>query len=122
MMAEEYAGAVSKCKVPMWQMGLPAGICGRAAYGLERHYNPKEPPYSQGWRCDHHGGPSEDGIRLITDGYTKSGRPMWMAYFPEFINLAESVAGFGPTKDEAIVDLHNNLAKPPPKTIERNAT
>lgn len=103
---EIVAGGVGKCGVPMWQGCCPSGFCDREAYG---QYNLltewRNTPYSAGWRCDHHGGPAADGVRIIVDGLTNEGRQMFMAYRPGFENLQESDAGFGPSPDQAYADL-----------------
>lgn len=100
------AGGTGNCGVPMWSGGCPDGFCGREAYGQYNLLTPRrDTPYSAGWRCPVHGGPVEDGIRIIVDGTTDAGRQMFMAYRPDFINLAESIGGFGPSPDHAYADL-----------------
>jgi hypothetical protein len=103
---EIIAGRTGKCGVPMWQSGCPSGFCDREAYGQYSLLTPwRDTPYSAGWRCNHHGGPAEDGVRIIVDGLTNDGRPMFMAYRSGFENLQESNAGFGPSPDYAYADL-----------------
>lgn len=94
-----------KCSVPMWSGGGAAGFCDRPAFG-------EQPPsrttvrdgvayrddgrysgYVPGLACPSHGGPS---IRTFMDG------DAWCAVMPDFINLQESHAGFGATREEAI--------------------
>lgn len=110
---EIVAGGVGRCGVPMWQGGCPSGFCDREAYG---QYNLltewRNTPYSAGWRCDHHGGPAADGVRIIVDGLTNEGRQMFMAYRPGFENLQESDAGFGPSPDHAYADLLARSKRP----------
>lgn len=98
------------CSVPMWQMGVPAGFCNRPAYGnptpsgrwrnaytgeLVRNdgrYNGYVPALA----CPLHGGPR---VRTFKDG------DKWCAVKPDFVNLQESEAGFGDTREEAISRL-----------------
>ena len=99
-----------RCSVPMWCMGLPAGFCDEPAYGTR--------PECRMWRdvhsgemmredlrysgyvphlaCPMHGGPR---VRTFKDGNA------WCAVRPDFINLQESDAGFGDTREEAIAAL-----------------
>lgn len=99
-----------KCSVPMWQMGGPAGFCDEPAYGerppgkmyrnawtgeemrLDGRYN----GYVPGLACHGHGGPE---FRTFVDGNT------WCAVKQDFVNLQESRAGFGSTRQEAIANF-----------------
>ena len=95
----------STCMVPMWMASYPAGYCGKRAFG---HQYPREylaevvngrylfdrPAYCFGHCCPDHGGPKQSEIILYQDGYTTSGRPMWCAVMPGFVNLQESDAAF----------------------------
>lgn len=62
------------------------------------------PPYVSALACPAHGGPRADQIRFVRDG------DVWCAFMPDFINLAESVAGFGETQDLAEADLVKRTA------------
>ena len=97
------------CSVPMWLNGMPAGFCDCAAYGEElpyktycdhsgktRRYDGKTIHYILGLACPAHGGPTS---RCYRDGN------QWCAVNDDFINLQESHAGFGDTKDEARAEL-----------------
>jgi hypothetical protein len=109
-----------KCSVPMWSMGGPAGFCDEPAYG-------KPPPskmYRNGWTgemmrmdgryngyvpglaCYGHGGPE---FRTFIDGNE------WCAVRRDFINLQESRAGFGASREAAIVALTTSNPEGPPK-------
>jgi hypothetical protein len=58
------------------------------------------PQYIPGLACRNHGGlDCPENMDLKMDGN------MWCATYKDFINLQESSAGFGETKDLAIVDL-----------------
>lgn len=96
------------CSVPMWCAGLPAGICGKPAYGVYidgptfrdawtgevRRIDGKWRGYAPGLCCPDHGGPDEVGPRVMQDGYSEDGRPMWCAVMHDFVNLQESPAAF----------------------------
>lgn len=99
-----------KCSVPMWSMGCPAGFCDAPAYG-ERppcksffNYCTQEMQREDGrysgyvpaLACPAHGGPR---VRTFMDGNA------WCAVKPDFINLQESPAGFGDTREAAIAAL-----------------
>jgi hypothetical protein len=101
---------IGKCSVPMWCCGLPAGFCNKDAYG-ERPYckmyrdawtgrefraDGKYSGYVPFLACPEHGGPT---TRVFKDG------DMWCAVKPDFINLQESVAGFGETPEKAREEL-----------------
>jgi hypothetical protein len=104
-----------KCSVPMWSMGGPAGFCDEPAYGkwipgktyrngwtgeemrLDGRYN----GYVPGLACYGHGGPE---FRTFMDGNA------WCAVRKDFINLQESHAGFGASREQAIAAL--TTAKP----------
>jgi hypothetical protein len=97
-----------KCQVPMWMGGMPAGWCGRPAFGVYiegptfrdgwtgevRRIDGRWKGYSGGLCCPNHSGPNEFGPRVFQDGWTEEGRPMWCAVFHDFINLQESPAEF----------------------------
>jgi hypothetical protein len=98
-----------KCSVPMWSGGCPDGFCDRPAYGepppgktirrwdgYEYREDGRYAGYVPALACVAHGGPK---VRTYMDGNA------WCAVHPGFINLQESPAGFGPTKDEAIAEL-----------------
>lgn len=105
-----------KCSVPMWQMGCPAGFCDRPAYGerpegktyrnvmanetmrIDGRYNGYVPALA----CVHHGGPKE---RAFMDGNK------WCAVHPDFVNLQESVSGWGDTAEEARGNLLTQARK-----------
>lgn len=100
-----------KCSVPMWCMGVPAGFCDRPAYGerppgqtyysygagREMRLDGRYAGYVPGLACSIHGGPKE---RTFMDGNA------WCAVNPDFVNLQESPAGFGATREEAVAALH----------------
>lgn len=121
-------GLEGRCSVPMFSIYGNAGFCDRPAWGEQ--YSEREPSRGQSGRyadptwplrdrngyypphlahlrppmamvlcCPAHGGPAANAIRFIRDGNA------WCAFRPGFINLAESVAGFGSTQDEAEADL-----------------
>lgn len=112
-------GIEGKCSVPMWNAYGPSGFCDEPAYGQQyaegSRYAPPNwslrdrngyllqphlsPPYAPDLCCKAHGGPSIDAIRFVRDG------DMWCAFRPGFVNLQESIAGFGPTQAQAEVDL-----------------
>ena len=98
------------CSVPMWMGGCSAGFCDKPAYG-ERPDSPERMNYCVGemqrddnryngyvpaLACPMHGGPR---VRTFMDGNA------WCAVKPDFINLQESNAGFGETREQAIADL-----------------
>lgn len=103
-----------KCSVPMWCQGLPAGFCDAPAYGerppcrefraaytgklmrMDGKYN----GYVPGLACHSHGGPKSK-VRLDGSAYC--------ATMPGFVNLQESVAGFGDTPDLARTNLENAM-------------
>lgn len=95
----------------MWSgYGNDAGFCDREAYGVRpkcREYRDawtgeffrhdgKYSGYVPGLACPIHGGPS---MRVFMDGNT------WCAVHSDFINLQESPAGFGDTREQAIQNL-----------------
>jgi hypothetical protein len=106
-----------RCSVPMWSgYGDPAGCCDKPAFGerpegkTHTRYDGFEwrddglyAGYVPGLACPIHGGPK---IRYCMDGN------MWMASRHDFINLQESWAGFGETKELALANLIENEAKP----------
>ncbi len=103
-----------KCSVPMWMDGMPAGFCDQPAYGkpppckmyrdgytgelrrMDGRYN----GYVPGLACPGHGGPE---VRTFMDGNK------WCAVKPDFVNLQESPAGFGDSREEAIAALHTEV-------------
>lgn len=98
------------CSVPMFNFqGCPAGFCDERAFGERPPARVITPaigyPYREdgryagyvpGLACPMHGGPRE---RTFMDG------DAWCAVHPDFVNLQESPAGFGATRDEAIAAL-----------------
>lgn len=116
---EAKCGVEGKCSVPT----CDGGFCDRPAWGEQYsegsnyapsfwsprdrngfHINPYHiPPYAPSLCCSYHGGPRADQIRFVRDGN------MWCAFMPDFINLAESHAGFGETQDRAEADLNKRL-------------
>lgn len=107
-------GVEGKCSRPMYQMGMEC-FCDEPAWGeqyaLGSRHGPhwdrpgtmgrygNYQPYVASLACKAHGGPGPNDIRFVRDGN------MWCAFMPDFINLQESVAGFGPTQCEAEADL-----------------
>lgn len=101
---ESYDGGPSR-----WLLG-PCPICGSSTSS-----------YGGGFSCHNDycpcsannfvrsAGPMPDwwntGINVMLDGNA------WCAYGPGFINLQESVAGFGDTPRDAVNDYRANLAK-----------
>jgi hypothetical protein len=106
------AGSPGPCAVAMWQVGSPAGTCGKQSYGeqydrtfLPPHFGPNNrPPLAMGYCCEVHGGPPATGTRFMRDG------DMWCAFRPDFENLQESIAGFGPTQVAAFDDMAMRIA------------
>lgn len=104
-----------KCSVPMWCMGMPAGFCDQPAFGERpacrewRNVHSGEmmredgrySGYVPGLACPGHGGPR---VRTFMDGNA------WCAVKPDFINLQESDAGFGDTREEAIAALDSAIS------------
>lgn len=117
-------GVEGKCSVPMFSLYGPSGHCDKPAWGEQysgrepsrgqsgRHADPVwplrdrngyypphlahlRPPFAPDLCCKVHGGPSADAIRFVRDG------DMWCAFMPDFVNLQESIAGFGETQDKA---------------------
>ena len=115
-----------KCSVPTWLCGCPAGFCDEPAYGeppkcarvrsaysgemrrLDNRYNGYVPALA----CPGHGGPK---VRVFKDGNA------WCAVRPGFVNLQESTAGFGDTKDEALKNLESRPLDAAEETTERAA-
>ena len=101
---------IGKCSVPMWMSGCPAGFCDEPAYGTRppcaevwnaamgqmQRTDGKYDGYVPGLACPGHGGPT---VRTFMDGNA------WCAVRPDFINLQESPAGFGSTREAAISAL-----------------
>lgn len=114
-----------KCSVPMWQMGTDAGFCDAPAFGVRppcaeypgpwwapgdrQRHDGKYNGYVPGLACEIHGGPSLASFAVPGGLVTKDGN-MWCSTAPDFINLAESEAGFGATPAEATADLLSRLA------------
>lgn len=110
------------CTVPMWCDGLPAGTCGKPAFGIYiegptfrdgwtgevRRIDGKWRGYVAGACCPMHGGPEKTGPRVYQDGYSASGRPMWCAVYEDFVNLQESPAEFDERPWIAIERLQKN--------------
>lgn len=44
-------------------------------------------------------------VRVILDAEQGTGRRIYMAFYGDFIDLAKSNAGFGPTQSAAVLDL-----------------
>lgn len=108
----------SKCRAPMWMGGMPAGYCSEKAYGhqlpqqyLEQTRGRRDSAYCFGHACPMHGGPKETEVRIFQDGYTSSGRPMWCAVMPDFINLQESPVGFDGNPMRAVEKLRDAIAR-----------
>jgi hypothetical protein len=107
---------IGKCSVPMWMNGCPAGFCDEPAYGLRpdskeymnycinemQRVDGRYAGYVPALACCGHGGPKS---RVFRDGN------MFCAVFPDFINLQESPAGFGPTEAEARTELREVTGK-----------
>lgn len=103
-----------KCSVPMWMGGCPAGFCDERAFGERppsreyrnghtgrmQRFDGRYDGYVPGLACPAHGGPS---VRVYMDGN------MFCAVRPDFVNLQESPAGFGATKEEAIAELESRI-------------
>lgn len=105
-----------KCRVPMWIMGTPAGLCGEPANGPQwpisllqyerpRGFGDGVAPYCHGPCCPKHGGPRDGEPILFTDGTDERGHRMWCAVMPGFENLQESPAGFDVDPMRAIAKL-----------------
>ena len=125
-------GVTGKCSVPMWSgYGGPAGFCDEEAFGEQyaegtRHappwWSPRDrngyllrpdhrAPFAPALCCKRHGGPGPNDIRFIRDGN------VWCAFMADFINLAESVAGFGETQPAAEADLRAAISRATPDTL-----
>lgn len=114
-------GIEGKCSVLMWDGGGPSGFCDRPAYGEQYDFDSgyadpswlrpgqwsggggRQRPYAPAFCCDGHGGPSANAVRFVRDG------DMWCAFLPGFVNLQESVAGFGKTQRDAERDMRARL-------------
>jgi hypothetical protein len=103
---------VGKCSVPMWSNGMPAGFCDAPAYGVQEPGQQRYGEYSAAWgkwfdgycpglACHDHGGPKS---RVYKAG------DVFCAVLPEFINLQESLAGFGDTPEAAREALKGQLS------------
>lgn len=128
-------GVEGKCSVPMFSGYGPAGFCDSTAWGQQyserepqrgqsgRYADPcwplrdrngyypthlahLRPSFASGFCCEAHGGPGPNAIRFVMDGN------MWCAFRADFINLAESKAGFGRTQDVAEADLISREQEP----------
>lgn len=86
---------IGLCSVPMWCQGMPAGFCDNEAYGHRENKRVYD-GYVMHLACPGHGGPK---VRVFMDG------DQFCAVKPDFVNLQESPAGFGNTKEEAIISL-----------------
>ena len=113
---------IGLCSVPMWCQGVPAGFCDNEAYGERlksksfrdnigrlRRVDGRYSGYIPFLACPGHGGPK---IRVFMDG------DQFCAVKPDFINLQESPAGFGNTREEAIKELQNDQAKLRPNILK----
>lgn len=93
---------IGKCSVPMWCNGLPAGFCDKPAYSkqtkedLEFRRATNRYLYVPALACPAHGG---EKSRVFKDGNS------WCAVMPDFVDLQESLAGFGDTPEEARKNL-----------------
>lgn len=100
---------IGKCSVPMWCGGVPAGFCDDNAYGEpdpeRRHIYSGYVPFLA---CPGHGGPT---VRVFLDGN------QYCAVRPDFVNLQESPAGFGTTKEQAKVALEIETQKTQEKRV-----
>lgn len=98
-----------KCGVPLWWgWGGEAGFCDKPAYGVQPPSQLVYNAYEGGWRrtdgyeirfglvCPDHGGPR---VRTFMDGNA------WCCVGPDFVNLQESPAGFGATREDAMADF-----------------
>lgn len=87
------------CSVPMFSGGVPAGFCNEEAYGKPTDMGKmRYGDYVPGLACALHGGPT---TRVFRDGN------QYCAVYPGFINLQESLAGFGDTPELARQELEN---------------
>jgi hypothetical protein len=112
-----------KCRVPMWMGGCPAGHCGEPANGpqypreylahIDGRYLFDRPAYCFGPCCEAHGGPGPNDPIIFQDGHTESGRPMWCAVMPGFVNLQENRAGFSGNPVKAVSNLRAALNAEP---------
>lgn len=119
-------GVEGKCSRPMWS-GFGECFCDEPAWGEQ--YSLGSPhgqywdspgtrgeygnyqPYVPALACKAHGGPGPEQIRFVRDGN------MWCAFMPDFINLQESVAGFGTSQTAAEADLLRTLAAAVPSEV-----
>lgn len=111
--------AKGQCSVPMWLGGIPAGRCGKTAFGVHiegetfrnawtgevRRRDGKWNGLSHGLCCPDHGGPKETGPRVFEDGHDENGRRMWCAVMHDFENLQESPAAFHVDAWRAVQEL-----------------
>ena len=110
-----------KCQVPMWMGGSPAGFCAEEAFGPQyprqylAYHNPRylldNPPYCFGPCCPKHEGPRNGDPIIFQDGLTETGRPMWCAVMPDFVNLQESAAGYSGNPVVAVNNLRTALSE-----------
>lgn len=117
---------ISRCSVPMWMAGCPAGRCGEPAYGVfipgetfrdgwtgeVRRLDGKYNGYVPDLACPAHGGPKETGPRIFEDGTDAAGRRMWCAVYEDFENLQESPAEFSTKAWVAIEALLKKHPRP----------
>lgn len=59
----------STCSVPMWVNGIPAGTCGKPAFG-EPLPRSRYTGYVPGLACKRHGGPACPGIEIEPGKYS----------------------------------------------------
>lgn len=124
---------IGKCSVPMWMGGCPAGFCDKPAYGKQEKGQNRygdygweggrrvfHPGYCSGLACYGHGGPEKpqkkeiegqkimapDTPQTININFGIDG-DMWTAVYDDFINLAQSICGFGSTPELALANLIN---------------
>jgi len=100
---------IGKCSVPTgWSYGGPVFFCGEPAYGeparckMYRDAHGQYNSYVRGLACPAHGGPTS---RVFLDG------DAWCAVYPDFVDLQESLAGFGDTPELARIDLEKRRSE-----------
>lgn len=121
---EGFVKKPGRCSAPMWCMGLPAGLCGATAYGVQiegrkvrfgnevRRLDGKYDGFVSGLACPKHAGPEKTGPRVFEDGTDGEGRRMWCAVYEDFENLQESPAEFHINAWVAVERLLKNYPRP----------